>query len=534
MSFRMRRPDLNNLPEVTLPPGYSLRTFQPGDEAAWCALMEGQIGHGWTLEKFQKEMVDPPQFDPAGLFFVTYGGEPVASACAWRVEERYGPDTGVLHMVAVRPDHRGKRLGEAVSIAVLHFFRAKGYRDAVLNTDENRIPAVKTYLKLGFKPDLDNDKARAGWDIALSRLAASAPSGQGGTRREEKAVLGVGVVGLGYAGRQHLAAYLRHPQAEVRGVVTNRPHEAAALLAGHGRGRSGQANEALITADLNALLARPDIDLISICTPDSLHADQVEAALAAGKHVLCEKPLAPTAAECRRILEAAKASGRMVMTGQILRFAPKFQSIEKLVRTGELGTPFFAEADYLHNLEPFLHGWRADPSHRPNLVLGGGCHPIDLLRWMVGEVEAVHAYGNRQVLKGSAYSHDCIIISLQFANGCVGKVLISGGCQRPYALNLSVYGSQGTLVNDKLFLSKIDHLQDWMHLPLPEEEEYPYYYEEIDHLIHCIKTGQQPLVDAHEGARTVAVCLAADLSLQRGGPVRVADVEAEMALGRAA
>jgi len=333
--------------------------------------------------------------------------------------------------------------------------------------------------------------------------------------------IGAAVVGVGYAGRQHLEAYRRHPAIELRGVVTRDPGKLSPEL---------RAQIPCVTANLDDVLADPAVQIVSICTPDILHAEQAERALAAGKHVLCEKPLAPSAEECRRILEAAERAGKKVMTGQILRFAPQFESIHKMVRTGELGEPFFAEADYLHNLEPFLGGWRSDPAHRPNLVLGGGCHPIDLLRWLIGDVVEVHAYANRRVLTQSAYPHDCILISLTFANGCIGKVLVSGGCKRPYALNLSVYGDRGTVQNDKLFLDRIDHLQDWMNLPLPVEEEYPYYYEEIDHFVQSIQSGASLRVDGAEGAKTVAVCLAAQASIDRRSPVAVAEFEAAMGL----
>ena len=333
--------------------------------------------------------------------------------------------------------------------------------------------------------------------------------------------LGAAVVGLGYAGLKHALAYRKHPKLKLRGVVTSRPERLA---------EAGIGDVPAVTPDIDELLKDPGIHVVSICTPDIFHAEQVERALAAGKHVLCEKPLAPSIEECRRILAAAKSAGTMVMTGQILRFAPQFESIHKLVREGELGELFFAEADYLHDLSPFLGGWRSDPRHRPSLTLGGGCHPVDLLRWLAGEVVEVHAYANRKVLTGFAYPHDCILMSLKFASGCIGKVLVSGGCKRPYSLNLSVYGKAGTIQNDKMFLSKIEHLTDWMSLPLPVEEEYPYYYEEIDHFLHCIESGERPRVDVVEGAKSVAVCLAAERSIERGSPVRVADVEAEIGI----
>lgn len=176
-SFLMIRPDLENLPPIELPQGYTLRTYQSGDEVAWCALMEGEIGKDWTLEKWRKEMEEQPQFDPDGLYFVVWEGEPVASACAWSLPDRYGDKTGVLHMVAVRPDHRGKRLGRIVSLAVLHFFREKGYSDAALHTDENRRAAVRTYYNLGFRPKFRSDEEKEGWERLAPHIGLSADSG---------------------------------------------------------------------------------------------------------------------------------------------------------------------------------------------------------------------------------------------------------------------------------------------------------------------------------------------------------------------
>lgn len=161
--FLMVRSNLEALPELDLPEGYEIRAYRAGDDRAWCALMEGEIGTGWTYEKWRTEMVEQPQFDPTGLFFAVKSGEPVASACAWCLPDRYGSETGVLHMVAVHPDHRGQRLGREVSLAVLHFFRDNGYKDAALHTDEGRPAAVRTYYKLGFRPNFRSDEEKEGW-----------------------------------------------------------------------------------------------------------------------------------------------------------------------------------------------------------------------------------------------------------------------------------------------------------------------------------------------------------------------------------
>jgi mycothiol synthase len=161
--LRMRRPHLDDLPALAPPAGYGLRTFRPGDEAAWGEIMEsaGGIGADWTVEKVRARMMERPQFEADGLFFASdgaAGGRLVASAAAWRVppEERA---TGYVHMVCALAEHRGRGLGRLVTLAVLHYLRDHGFGDALLDTDDFRIPAVRTYLGLGFVPVYVEDPA---------------------------------------------------------------------------------------------------------------------------------------------------------------------------------------------------------------------------------------------------------------------------------------------------------------------------------------------------------------------------------------
>jgi mycothiol synthase len=150
--LRMRRPNLEDLPPVVMPAGYRLRSYQPGDEAAWARIMNTGIGQDHTAERCRANLVARPQFRPDGLFFaVTEAGEAAGSACAWRQsaeEER----TGYVHMVCVLPEHRGHRLGYWLSLAVLHRFRDWGMQEAILDTDDFRVPALRIYCDLGFRP----------------------------------------------------------------------------------------------------------------------------------------------------------------------------------------------------------------------------------------------------------------------------------------------------------------------------------------------------------------------------------------------
>ncbi|MDD5679521.1 MAG: Gfo/Idh/MocA family oxidoreductase [Kiritimatiellae bacterium] len=324
--------------------------------------------------------------------------------------------------------------------------------------------------------------------------------------------INVGVIGLGYAGKQHLDAYLKNPAVEVLMVSDASAETLAAVCRQH----QLEGNR-----DYREIIKHPKIDLISICTPDYLHCEQAVCAALAGKHVLCEKPLATSLAECEKILAAVRQKKVKFLTGQVLRFTPLFLSLKKIVDSGAVGKPFFAESDYIHDIRPFLHGWRVNPQTAGDMILGGGCHPIDLLRWIVGEVREVYAATNKLALADAPFPADHMLISLKFADGAVGKVQISVGCRRPYALNLGVYGTKGTLINNRLFTENIPALEDFINLPLPTKAEYQYYDREIDELLKAIEEDREPAVNAADGAETVAVCLAAIESAKKNQPVAV-------------
>lgn len=160
--------DLDNLPDVKAPDDYDIRTYIPGDEQAWADIMNTGIGE-WTAEKCRERLTSMHQFLPDGLFFVTHQGKPVGSACAWRKDaDEWG--VGILHMICVLPEHRSKRLGHVLNLAVLHYFRNHGFQEVWLSTDDFRIPAIKSYLKLGYEPHIFDDLHEARWKAVLDEI----------------------------------------------------------------------------------------------------------------------------------------------------------------------------------------------------------------------------------------------------------------------------------------------------------------------------------------------------------------------------
>ncbi len=167
----MRRPTLDALPPVPeLPVGYSLRLFQAGDLESLAALMRSAFeDEVWTPEWVRETLTESPEVK--AVYVIEYGGKIVATASARIVEDVF-PGSGYLHWVAVAPEHRGKHLGAAISLAVLYEFARLGCKDAVLETQDSRLPAIKTYRSLGFVPEHTHESHPERWGKIAELLTA--------------------------------------------------------------------------------------------------------------------------------------------------------------------------------------------------------------------------------------------------------------------------------------------------------------------------------------------------------------------------
>src|SRR4051812_22892755 len=165
----MRRASLADLPPLAAPPGHVLRAASPQDATGVATLLQRAFGDPWDAARAMRDLLQAP--DVLRTFVVTAGdGAVVATASAQHVAQRW-PGAGVLHWVATDPDHVGRRLGRLVSLAALHALRDHGCRDALLLTDDHRLPAVRTYLALGFAPEPAEVGHAERWAAVRARLA---------------------------------------------------------------------------------------------------------------------------------------------------------------------------------------------------------------------------------------------------------------------------------------------------------------------------------------------------------------------------
>ena len=250
-------------------------------------------------------------------------------------------------------------------------------------------------------------------------------------RKVEMRKLKVGVIGL-KMGYSHLLGYRDNPNAEIKGVcdLDSSLLEKAAK----------EFKPQIVTSDYRDLLKAKEIDAISVATPDALHKEQSVEAMKAGKHVLCEKPMALSLEECKEIVKTAEQTKTKFMIGQICRFTTAFKLAKKLIGEGEIGDLFYVESEYAHyyGFAEGVGGWRKSGKILREPFLGGGCHAVDLLRWIAGDAEESFAYANHKCLSDWPVD-DCTIASYRFKNGIIGKVFVSIGCTRPYTMRSCFY-----------------------------------------------------------------------------------------------
>ena len=199
--------------------------------------------------------------------------------------------------------------------------------------------------------------------------------------------LNVAVIGAGAIGLEHLASFQQHPHARLAALAETSPER--------GRVAAEKFGVAELVTDYRVLLDRPDIDIVSIALPNCLHAPVALAALAAGKHVMLEKPMATSATEAAALAAAAVRAGRVLMVGQNNRFAPEVQTARRLIDEGVLGEVYHAKTAWTRRTGiPRIGSWFTQRK-----FAGGGCvydvgvHALDRCLFLMGEFDAVSVSG---------------------------------------------------------------------------------------------------------------------------------------------
>ena len=323
----------------------------------------------------------------------------------------------------------------------------------------------------------------------------------------EKKILNVGLIGAGLGiGILHAKAVFQTEGAKLLWVCDANEETAKKVAADY--------QVPYTTADYREVLADTRVDAVIIATPDQLHRQMIEDSLAAGKHILCEKPLALTKEDICVIVDAVKKSDRIFMVGQLCRYTPGFLEAKKVIESGAIGELTFIESEYAHDYTHILVGntWRCDPLR--NGVVGGGCHAVDLLRWISGEdPEVITAYGTHKTFAELTPYDDTHIAIMKFPSGTIGKVMTSISCRRGYTMRSVFYGTKGTIITDNTSpCMTVFHMKegergcDIEEIPLGVNNhnvagEFADFYD-------CVVNGKPLTTTVMDGANTIMACLA--------------------------
>ena len=335
--------------------------------------------------------------------------------------------------------------------------------------------------------------------------------------------IGVAVQGAGTVSTEHLKAYLRNPWCRVV-AIGSRTREGAAAKA---RQVGLDPSEIGIYDSVDDLLAHPGLDALSICTPHHRHPEETIAAARAGKHVLIEKPAATNLDDLHAMDAAVREAGVRSVVGFVLRWNPLVLAAKAMLAEGLFGEPIFVQTDYWHNGEvsgyPGAKGrlWRATI----DAMLGGGCHAVDLARYLMSsdivEVTALET----TALSGLPKPANQVAL-VRFANGMAGKVSAITESWIPYQFNIDLLGTEGGLRDNRFFSRKLPGVLDWTTFPtvLPNSGlvgHHP-FQGEIDHFVQCILDGVESHASLHDAVNSHEACFAIARSARLGGqPVRL-------------
>jgi predicted dehydrogenase len=314
----------------------------------------------------------------------------------------------------------------------------------------------------------------------------------------KKKTFRVALLGTKFMGKAHSQAY-----RNVNMYFADAPKVEMAVLCGRNPDETEQARDAFgwteASTDWRATIARDDIDIVDVATPGSMHCEMVIAAAKAGKHVVCEKPLANTLPEAKKMLKAVETAGVKHFLMHNYRRVPAVALAKRMIDDGRIGTIYHFHGRYMQDwaMSPALElVWRFDAKQAGSGALGDlGAHSIDLARYLCGEVSELSAttetfIKRRPVSAGSRKKvdvtvDDAVAMCLRFKNGAIGTIEASRfGAGRKNHNTFEINGSKGSLVFD------LENLNNLKYYSVDDQPDAQGFHE----IIAC-SLGKHPYAD---------------------------------------
>jgi predicted dehydrogenase len=331
----------------------------------------------------------------------------------------------------------------------------------------------------------------------------------------------IGIVGAGLIGAWHASRWKQLP-IELAGFYDVSPGAATNAVAEFG-GRAFDSLDDLLDA----------VDVVDVCSPTPDHKTPVLAAAAAGKDIICEKPLARHLRDAQEMVVACQAAGVRLFVAQVVRFFRQFSQAKVLLEDGALGRPGV--------IRTVRGGSPPNPNHRPwftdfaqsgGVIMDVSIHDLDFARWCFGDVERVFARG---LTFADVEPYDHALITLRFKNGAIGH--IEGSWAYPpgrFRTRFEIAGDQGLVEFDSLAPAsltvtlKSDESPQAPGISQPQNPLAPHddpYFLELEHFLHCLESGQEFRVSPQDGLEAVRLSLAAIESIRTNRPIHVDEFE---------
>ncbi|TDL30588.1 Gfo/Idh/MocA family oxidoreductase [Jeotgalibacillus sp. S-D1] len=329
-------------------------------------------------------------------------------------------------------------------------------------------------------------------------------------------MLKIGIIGCGYISQKHLDTLLRINRVELAAVsdVQKSKMETAANYYRKAKGHIGSIE---YYEDYLDLIQDEEIDIVLIAVISGLHGNIAKQALLAGKHVIVEKPLALSIEEADDIISLSKAKQKKVLVCHQLRYRPVMAKIKQVLKEGHLGDPYLGVASARINRSPEYYAqatWRGSWEHDGGMLINQGIHIVDLLIWLLGDMETV--YG--EIGAGSLHqkeTEDFAAGIINFSNHAKGVIEVNSVTKPSnQGYSLSLFCEKGSLTISGNGLDRLDHcfiengdlLVEELKTLSSKKNEHFYMYQNF---IDCIENDQSDLVmDASEGKRALEAIFA--------------------------
>ena len=287
------------------------------------------------------------------------------------------------------------------------------------------------------------------------------------------------------------------------------------------------ANAKNYYTDMDELLSNDDIDVIDLCVPTYEHARLSIDALEAGKHVICEKPMARRLKEAKKMLKAAEKSGKDLYIAHPRRFDRRWREIKKNISSGRIGLPKYirrCERSWL----PFpSNSWYWDSEKSGGVLLDVGVHCVDLVKWIFeSEVKEVFAKGKmirREAKENNTYDLVTVFLKLEEETAFIDVSWAFPQAYAPFYSSLDIIGTDGRMEYSDKNTNPMIVVKDKIELPRYSpllSTDLNAFRDEMKEFVHCIEKGEEPIVSKEEAYNILNITLAAEESIERGKVIR--------------